>query len=89
MALSVDDLMQAKDAVGRLLEQLGLQAYLFEVEPSGELWQVRIECATRDGWQALRLEVDATQLRECAADSAAKNELLQQWRERLAACQRT
>jgi hypothetical protein len=88
MALSVDDLMQAKDAVGRLLEQLGLKAYLFEVEPSGKVWQVRIECATRDGWQTLRLEIDAPRLRDCAVDSAVKGEVLRQWRERLVACQR-
>jgi hypothetical protein len=87
MALSADDLMQAKDAVGRLLEQLGLRAYLFEVEPSGEVWQVRIECATRDGWQTLRMEVDAPRLRDCAADAAVRSEVLRQWRERLAACQ--
>lgn len=87
MALSVDDLLEAKDAVGRLLEELGLKAYLFEVEPAGDAWQVRIECATRDGWQMLRLEVDAAQLRDCASDSAARSELLRQWHERLAACQ--
>jgi hypothetical protein len=87
MTLSVDDLVQAKDAVGRLLEQLGLKAYLFEVEPSDDVWQVRIECATRDGWQTLRLEVDAPRLRDCATDSAARSEVLRQWRERLVACQ--
>jgi hypothetical protein len=86
MALSVDDLMQAKDAVGRLLEQLDLRAYLFEVEPAGDVWTVRIECATREGWQTLRLEIDASRLRNCATDSTVRDHVLRQWRERLAAC---
>lgn len=88
MVLSGDELLQAKDTVGRLLEQLGLQAYLFEVEPVGELYQVRVECATGDGWQTLHLQLAAPRLRECAADGAVRGEVLRQWRERLAACQR-
>jgi hypothetical protein len=88
MALAADDLMQARETVGRLLEQLGLKTYLFAVEPSGGTWQVRIECAARDGWQTLSLAIDAPRLRDCADRDAVQKEVLQQWRERLATCQR-
>ncbi len=86
MALSAGDLLGARNTVGRLLEQLGLAAYLYEVEPAGDAWQVRIECATRDGWQTLRLEIEGPRLRSCAADPAVAEQVLRQWRERLAAC---
>jgi hypothetical protein len=44
MDLSEKALTQARDTVASLLEQLGLGAYLFEVEPRADHWEVRVEC---------------------------------------------
>lgn len=45
MNLTGKNLAEAKETVGNLLEQLGLSAYLFEVEPHENFWEVRVECA--------------------------------------------
>lgn len=45
MQLSQKELTEARDTVQSLLEQLGLAAYLFEVEPRPDHWEVRVECA--------------------------------------------
>lgn len=49
MRLSEKELNEARDTVQTLLEQLGLAAYLFEVEPRTDHWEVRVECAPDSG----------------------------------------
>ncbi len=86
MDLSTRDLAQAKEAVTGLLEQLGLAAYLFEVEPRVGNWEVRIECAMERGWKSVLLPVDKTRLIESRTDSRIRDRLLVEWRRALAAC---
>lgn len=83
MDLSAKNLAEARDTVGRLLEQLGLSAYLFEVEPHADQWKVRVECARNSGWQSSLLTVDDNMLRACRTDRVARDYLLDEWRERL------
>ncbi|MCL4470112.1 MAG: hypothetical protein ACYC05_07010 [Sulfuricella sp.] len=83
--VSVADLAQAKTAVGALLEELGLSAYLFAVEPREGAWAVIVECATDSGWQRSELQAGA-ELLAGLGDPAARAELLDQWRAHLAAC---
>ncbi len=83
MDLSAKNLADARETVGRLLEQLGLTAYLFEVEPYAEQWKVRVECALDSGWQSSLLMVDDNMLRACRTDRVARDYLLDEWRERL------
>lgn len=83
MDLSAKNLAEARDTVGRLLEQLGLSAYLFEVEPYADQWKVRVECARNSGWQSSLLVVDDNMLRACRTDRVARDYLLDEWRERL------
>jgi len=84
MQWSQKELIAARDTVQSLLEQLGLAAYLFEVEPRADHWQVRVECAPDSGWQSSVFNVDEQWLAACRSDPAARERLLAEWRQRLA-----
>jgi hypothetical protein len=83
MQLSQKELTEARDTVQSLLEQLGLAAYLFEVEPRPDHWEVRVECAPDSGWQSSVLNVDEHWLAACRTDVAARDQLLKEWRKHL------
>ncbi len=84
MDRSTQDLAQAKETVGGLLEQLGLTAYLFEVEPKSDRWQVRVECALDSAWQSSVFAVDDETLRACRTDRSVRDQLLGALRKQLA-----
>jgi hypothetical protein len=83
MQLSERELVEARDTVQDLLEQLGLAAYLFEVEPRSDRWEVRVECAPDSGWQSSVLSVDEAWLAACRTDATARKKLLEEWRRHL------
>jgi hypothetical protein len=83
MQLSEKQLTEARATVQTLLEQLGLAAYLFEVEPRTDHWEVRVECAPDSGWQSSILNVDERWLSACRTDADARAKLLEAWRQRL------
>lgn len=84
MDLTAKNLAEAKETVGSLLEQLGLTAYLFEVEPRSERWEVRVECALDSGWQSSVFTVEDTALRACRTDRTVRDQLLGELHKRLA-----
>lgn len=85
-APSEADLAPAKAAVGTLLENLGLTAHLYAVEPREGRWAVVIECATGSGWQRVELRAGAELLDAIRGDRAARQALLDQWRAHLDDC---
>ncbi len=84
MPLSTMELAEARQAVAELLEQAGLDAFLFEVEPREGHWELRLECAAPDGWQALVLSVDKDTLLASRKDDEARRRLIEDWREQWA-----
>ena len=80
------DLALAKAAVGSLLEDLGLSAHLYAVEPRERKWAVIVECATESGWQRAELQAGLELLAAIRGDAKARAALLAQWRTHLAAC---
>lgn len=86
MTISTVELALAKEATRILLDELGLAAYLFEVEPRNDAWELRLDCAVADGWQSLRLPLDKAKLLTSLEDPAARADLLAAWRARLASC---
>lgn len=84
--ITTRELAQAKDAVSLLLEELGLPAYVFEVEPRSGPWEVRIDCAAGAAWQSLTLLVEPAELIEVVENATARSKLLARWRETLGAC---
>ena len=86
MAWSGCDPEKVAEAARSLLEELRLQAYLFAVEPREGDWELKVECAFKEGWQTITLPVTAELLLASRKDSAVRARLLQSWGGRLAAC---
>lgn len=60
MVISGSELSAARDEIGSLLEELGLSAYRYEVEPRDRgPWSLIVECRAPDGWQRVELELPA------------------------------
>lgn len=84
MDLTARSLAEAKETVSDLLEQLGLTAYLFEVEPRAERWEVRVECALDSGWQSSVFTVEDKALRASRTDRHVRDQILAEMHKRLA-----
>lgn len=88
MSVSVDELTQARDVVNAIMDELQLDAYIFEVEPRNETWEVIIECAVIEGWERIKLSASREQLLGESEDVVISQSLLSNWREQLSACKR-
>lgn len=88
MAVSGEELRRARELAEDLLEEMGLAAYLYEVEPGTGGWLVRVECAVSQGWLSVELPVDRDQLLAAGQDARAREGLLEDWGGELAACRR-
>ena len=89
MAVSGDELRRAREAAEDLLEEMGLAAYLYEVEPAPDHWLVRVECAVTDGgWQSAELPVAKDQLLAAGRNARIRESLLEDWGGELAECRR-
>lgn len=88
MPLSHFDLAGAKDAVEELLTQLNLEAFLFAVEHNGRGWELRVECATEDGWQDQTILLGDKLPGASGTDEQLRSRLLALLEESLAACKK-
>jgi hypothetical protein len=91
MPLSILELSRARETVARILEEMGLEAFLFEIEPRSGAWELKVECAidSEGGWETLTLVVPAELLGAAASgEPQAYGQLLSQWKGQLAACRR-
>jgi len=88
MAVSGKELDQARAVTESLLEELGIEAYLFEVEPLEGAWGVRLECAVAEGWQTHYLTVPAGRLLALPQDPEDRRALLSEWEAELGDCRR-
>lgn len=84
MNLTATNLAEARETVGKLLEQLGLTAYLFEVEPRADRWEVRVECALNSAWQSSVFTVEDKTLRASRTDRLVRDQMLAEMHKRLA-----
>lgn len=89
MAVSMTELAQAREVVAQVLEELRLDAYLFEVKPHRQHWEVVVECAVADGWETCRLSADKEYLLRGTDDAVVHDVLIDSWREALSACRRS
>lgn len=88
MSLSMNELAQAREVVARVLEELQIDAYLFEVEPLEGHWEIRVECAVADGWETCRLKAKKEYLLRGADDAVVHEVLIDAWKDALADCRR-
>jgi hypothetical protein len=79
MRLSSKKLINAKEATRNLLEAMGLDAYLYEVEPRENPWLVRVDCAVEGGWQSISIDVEVEDLIKSRKDKELFGQLLEQW----------
>jgi hypothetical protein len=88
MPQTTADIAQTRAVVERVLDELGLAAFLFTLEPKESGWQLTVECAGDGGWQTVTLPVDAGELRASVHDPAARDRLRAAWTKRLSGCAR-
>ena len=86
MTASIDELTRAREAVDSILDELHVDAYVFEVEPNSEIWEIVIECAIAEGWQRIKLSASREHLLHSMDDAVIYQSLLATWRDRLADC---
>ncbi len=79
MALSIHDLGQAREAAAGVLDDLGLEAYVFDVEPGETAFRVHVEYRTTAGWQTRDMQVAPRQLADAAGDARSRARLAEQW----------
>ena len=83
-----EEVEQATQSTAALLDELGLAAYLFAIEPHAGGWELKVECAVDEGWEAIVLPVDVQLLLASRSDPSARAQLIQAWGPKLAACRR-
>ncbi|MEW5756079.1 MAG: hypothetical protein AB1810_07220 [Pseudomonadota bacterium] len=89
MTLSIIELAQAREITDELLTELGLEAYLFEIEPHEDEWRVIVECVcseTKTPWSRVSWPVSKKLLLACGDNETARRKLLTQWQRHLSAC---
>ena len=88
MSLSIVELARAREATGELLDELGLEAYLFELDPHGEQWQLKVDCAigAQGAWESHTLSTPKESLLRSHDDAAMRRRILTEWRGQLSAC---
>ena len=88
MPISTSDLAKARETARAILEELRLEAYLFEVEPKNDVWEIKIECVCEidGGWEMLTLKVPKQMLLDRHEDISAEYNLMDYWRTKLAGC---
>ena len=80
------DIRDARSAVERVIEELGVRAFVFTVEQREGGWVLSVECATDGGWQALSWRVDPAELSASLRDPAVRAKLRADWAPHLRAC---
>jgi len=78
------DLIRAREVIDSVLEQLDVDAYLFEIEPKEGQWELKVECAIDEGWGSFTLALDNPLIKS----EAEQGKLLEQCHTALAACKR-
>lgn len=80
------ELIQAREAAAEVLREMGMAAFLFEVEPDGEEWSLNMECATDGGWATVRIPVTRDDLIMARVDPQRRRIMAAAWRQRLKGC---
>ncbi|KPV40261.1 hypothetical protein AN478_09120 [Thiohalorhabdus denitrificans] len=88
MRITGDELERARAATENLLEELGVEAYLFQVEPRDGHWEVGVECAVRQGWQRTVLRAGRERLLESWEQGEIRDALLEEWGRELEDCRK-
>lgn len=88
MSISTVELEKANYAANQILEELQLDAYIYELEPRDNVWELTVECACSvdGGWESVVLQVPKQMLLDSGYDNKAKQRLFEYWKKILADC---
>lgn len=86
MASTTSEIAEAREAVAELLEELGLEAYLFAVEPRNAEWELKVDCAMDGNWETVTIPVPKEWVMKSREDTLIRQRLLRDWQDRLGAC---
>lgn len=86
MSLSTVEYAKARDTVGRMLDELQLKAYLFEVEPAGDKLTVKVECALDGEWEVAELNFDSNTVLQAIDDPETYRSVRERLRTAVTAC---
>jgi hypothetical protein len=78
MSVSTYELARARESANTLFEELQLDAFIYELEPRDEVWELTIECACEadGGWETVKLQMPKEMLLESFDDEMAREKLL-------------
>lgn len=88
MATTSSDLIQARLLISWILDELDLEAYLFEIEPREGQWELKVECAVDEGWGSYCLALQDEELQAGFSGDAARERLRAQCQHGLMACRK-
>lgn len=81
-------LAMVREYVNGLLDGLGLDAYLFEIEPHDDKWEVKVECAMEEGWTNVSFMLTGDTLEASSNNEQLKQQLVDELSQNLCACKR-
>lgn len=90
MTLSTEELVNVRESANAILEELELDAYLFEVEPQDAHYELIVECAceTDGGWATVSLMLPKEKILLGFDDVEVRRQLFEYWNKKLSACKR-
>lgn len=83
MEWTIRTFVEAREATERVLDELGIGTYLFDVEPRDEGFEVKVECQSAEGWKVTRVPVEREALLRSLHDPGARAALLTAFRARI------
>lgn len=88
MEISSSDLIKARENASAILQQLNLDAYIYDVEPNKNTWLLTIECACAidGGWQTVTLQIPRQILIDGFDDEGVQSDLMDFWKKKLSTC---
>jgi hypothetical protein len=90
MPVTTEELVTARETSSAILEELGLETYIFEVEPQDAHFELKVECAceTNGGWVSITLTVPREEMLAGFENYKLKRQLFEYWSKKLAPCKR-
>ena len=79
MTYQAEDIRSARMAVERVLEGIGLRAYVYTVQPRERGWTLRLEYPVYQGWRQATLPVDPGEPRASLDDARVRRRLCSKW----------
>jgi hypothetical protein len=82
------EILDARDAVERILDEYGLRAFIYTVEPKPDGCLLIVDCAAEDGWKHIAFAVEPAELRASLHDERLRAKLRREWEPHFRGCAR-